>query len=73
MNCTYATMSESNITVYVNNSTFSSQPVTSNMSSEPIVFCRFFAWIALDDVDSYFSLILVTKANVVEGGTTSAT
>ena len=33
---------------------------------------NFFAWIALDSVDLYFSLILVTKANAVEGATASA-
>jgi hypothetical protein len=38
-----------------------------------IVLCRFFTLIALGDVNLCFSLILVTKANVVEGGTTSAT
>jgi hypothetical protein len=42
-------------------SPFSSCLITSNLSS----------WIALDDVDPTFSLILVTKANTVEGGTTS--
>jgi hypothetical protein len=31
-----------------------------------------FAWIALDNVDLHFSLILVTKANPVERETTSA-
>jgi hypothetical protein len=31
-----------------------------------------FAWIALDNVDIHFSLILVTKAIPVEQGTTSA-
>jgi hypothetical protein len=34
---------------------------------------RFFTWIALGDVDLCFSLILVTNANAVQGGTTSAT
>jgi len=31
----------------------------------------FSSWIALGYVDPTFSLILVTKANTVEGGTTS--
>jgi hypothetical protein len=35
-------------------------------------FADFFTWIALGDGDLRFSLILI-KANVVEGGTTSAT
>jgi hypothetical protein len=68
----YTTVSESNITLYVNNSTFSSLPITFNVCSVLIVFCQFFAWIALDNVDLYFSLILVTEANAVEGGTASA-
>jgi hypothetical protein len=37
-----------------------------------IVLHKFFAHFALDDVDLCFSLIVVTKANAVEGGTTSA-
>ena len=44
-----------------------------NSSSIPIVSRRFFTWIALGEADLRFSLILVTKANAVEGGTTSAT
>jgi hypothetical protein len=63
----YATMSESNNTVYVKNSTFSILLITFNVSSVLIVFCQFFAWIALDNVDLYFSLILVTEANAIEG------
>jgi len=43
------------------------------MSSTPIVFRRFFSWIALGDPDLSFSLIVVTKAHVDEVGTTSAT
>jgi len=43
----------------------------SNSSSVPTVFLQFFTWIALRDVDLPFSLILVTKANAVEGGTSS--
>jgi len=37
-----------------------------------IVFHQFFTWTALRDVDLCFSLILLTKANTDEGGTTSA-
>jgi hypothetical protein len=43
-----------------------------NFSSKSIVFCRFCTWIAQGDIDLRFSLILVTKANAVEGGITSA-
>ena len=54
-------------------SPFLSWLITSNFSAILIVFfCRFFTWIALGNVDIHFSLILVTKANAVEGGTTSA-
>jgi hypothetical protein len=35
-------------------------------------FHRFFPWIMKGDVDLCFSLILVTKANAVDGGSTSA-
>jgi hypothetical protein len=72
MNCVYAAMNESNITLYVNSSTFASLLITFNVSSVRIVFCPFYAWIALDNVDLYFLLILVTKANAIEGGTASA-
>ena len=72
MNCMYATMSESNFTLYVNNSTFSSLHIMFNVSSILRLFCQFFASIALDNVDLYFSLILATKANAIEGGTSSA-
>jgi hypothetical protein len=41
-----------------------------NFSSILIVFCRFFTWIALSDVDLHFSLMLVTEANAVEKATT---
>ena len=37
-----------------------------------VVFHQFFTWITLGDVDLCFTLILVTKANAFEGGTTSA-
>jgi hypothetical protein len=53
-------------------SPFSSQLITSNSSSMPIVFCPHFTWTALDDVDLGLPLTLVTKANAVEGGITSA-
>jgi hypothetical protein len=46
--------------------------VMSNFSSVPMVFCRFCIWIAVGDADLHFLLILVTKANGVEGGITSA-
>jgi hypothetical protein len=45
----------------------------SNFSTILIVFCRFFTWIALSDVDLCFSLMLVTEANSVEKATTRAT
>ena len=67
----YATKSESSITLYVNKSTFSSL-FTFNVSLILIVFSQFFAWIALDNVNLYFSLILVIKANAFESGTASA-
>ena len=50
-------------------SPFSSQLISSNFSSIPIVFQQSFIWIALGDVDLHFSLILATKANIAEGGT----
>jgi hypothetical protein len=37
-----------------------------------VVFHQYFTWIALGNVDLCFSLILVTKANAFEEGTTSA-
>ena len=54
-------------------SPFPGQLITSNFFSVMIVFHRFFTRIVLGDVDLPFSLILVTKANAVEGGTISAT
>jgi hypothetical protein len=50
----------------------SSRLIKSNFSATIIVFRQFFTWIALDFVDSRFLLILATKANAVEGETTSA-
>ena len=68
-NCTYA-----NVMAYVNNSfLFSSSLITSNFSSIVTVFCWFLTWIPLSEVDLRFSLTWVTKANVVEGRTTSVT
>jgi len=67
MNCTYTTMSESNITATVNNLfSFSNQLITYNFSSTPIVFCQFFTWIALGDVHLNLSHTLATTANAVE-------
>jgi hypothetical protein len=43
-----------------------------NFPSLLTVFCRFFPWIMQGDGDLCFSLILVTKANSVDGGSTSA-
>jgi hypothetical protein len=51
---------------------FSCWLITSNSSLVLTVFRQFFTWITLDNIDLHFLLILVTKANVVEGGTTSA-
>jgi hypothetical protein len=45
----------------------SSQLITSNFSSMPIVFCPFFTWIALGDVDLRFSLMLVRKQMLLKG------
>jgi len=73
MNCMYTAMSKSNITAYVNSSfIFFMLPYYVCFSLILIVFHQFSSWITLDDVDLCFSLILVTKANAVEGGTTSA-
>jgi len=54
-------------------SSFWSWLITSNFSSILNVFHLCFTWIALSDVDLCFSPILLSKANTVEGGTTSAT
>jgi len=72
-NCTYANIS--NLTLWYMStihSPFSIQLLTPNFSSIPIVFHQFFTWIILSDVDLCSSLNLVTKANAVEWGTTSA-
>jgi len=52
MNCTYARMSDSNITACVNNSfTISGWLITANFSSVAIICHQFLAWIALGYVD----------------------
>ena len=53
-------------------SPFSGLLITSNFSSVLIVFRRYFSRIAAVHVDLHFSLILVTKVNAVERGTTLA-
>jgi hypothetical protein len=53
-------------------SPFLSWLVTSNFSSLLTGLQQFFTWNALSDVDLCFPLILVIKANAVEGGTTLA-
>jgi hypothetical protein len=59
---------------YVNNSfTFFSRLSTSNFSSIPTVFHRFFTWIALGYGDLHFSLMFVTKVIVAEEETQRAT
>jgi len=73
MNRTYTNIRESNITAFNNFLPISSWLITSNFSSPPTVFHRFFTWIALGDADLRFLLILVMEANAFEGGTTSAT
>jgi hypothetical protein len=63
-NCTYATMSESNIMAYVTiRSHFASQLIMSNLFSVLIVFRWFFTWLALSDVDIHFSISLIRKFN----------
>ena len=47
-------------------SPFSSQLITSNLSSVLNVFCQIFTWIALSDVDLHFSLTLVTKPKLLK-------
>ena len=53
-------------------SVFLSWLMTSNFSSIPIFLHQFFTWMALSYVDLCFPLILIIKANAVEGGTTPA-
>ena len=75
-NCTYAAMSESNVTEYVSNSFtfFSVQLITSNFSCILTVIRRFFTCIALGNVRIYLRLLLtlVRKTNAVEEETTWA-
>jgi hypothetical protein len=58
-NCTYTTVSECYITAYVNNTFtfFSSQLITCNFPSVPIVFHQFFTWFARGDVYLWLSLV----------------
>ena len=53
-------------------SPFSGWLIASNFFSVLTVLRRLFTWIALGDVDLCFPLFLVTNANAVQGGTTSA-
>jgi hypothetical protein len=53
-------------------SPFWSRLISSNFSSVLIVFPWLFTWIELGNVDLRFSLMLIIKANAVEGGTISA-
>jgi hypothetical protein len=53
-------------------SPFSIWFIVSNFYPVLTAFRQFFTWIALGEVDLHFSVILVAKANAVEGGTTSS-
>jgi hypothetical protein len=53
-------------------SPFSKRLIKSDFSSVLIVFHQFFTWFALGDVDLYFFITLVRKANAVEEETTWA-
>ena len=53
-------------------SAISSRLITSNVSSILIVFHHFFSRIAWSTVDLHVCVILLTKANAVEGGTPAA-
>ena len=69
----YCTLVQVNLTLrhlLTIRSPFSSWLITSNFSSKQTVFHRFFTWLALGDADLCFLLILVMKANAVEGETT---
>jgi hypothetical protein len=50
----------------------SSQLIASNVSSVLTAFHHFFSLIALGTVHLHVSVIFITKANAVTGGTTSA-
>jgi len=66
-------MSDSDIMANVSSLfTFFNWIFTYNVSSILIYFTIFFSWIALNTLDLHAYLILVTKANAVKGGTTSA-
>jgi hypothetical protein len=65
-----AAMSESNSTAYVNNSFIFFSQLMSYFSSVLIVFCQFFTWVSLSDVDLLLSLVFVGKASAVEEETT---
>jgi hypothetical protein len=71
-NCKYVSMSKSNLMMSAIHVPFSSWVITSNSSLVLTVFRQFFTWITLNNTDLHFLLILVTKANAVEGTTTSA-
>jgi hypothetical protein len=45
---------------------FSSGLITSNFSSVLIVFQGFFTWIALNDVNLHFCVMLVRKASTAQ-------
>jgi hypothetical protein len=47
-------------------SSLSSQLITSNLSSMPIIFYQLFTWFAACDIDLHFLLILVRKSNAAE-------
>jgi hypothetical protein len=52
---------------YINiRSPFSRRVLMHNFSSIPTAFRRFFTWIALDNADLCFSMMLVRNANSVE-------
>jgi hypothetical protein len=63
---------QANLTWYMSTicSPFSNQFITSKFLFNT-VFCQFFIWIALGDVELCFLCILVTKTNAFEAGTRS--
>ena len=69
-NYSNTTISESNIIPYHNSFIFSSQLITSNLHSIPVVFHQFFTFIATDDRALYFSLMLIWKGSAVKEETT---
>jgi len=72
-NCTYITMSDSNIMAYVNISFtfFKLAYYIYFLFNMNWFFCQFFTWSTLGDVDLRFSLIFTTKSNTVKEGTMS--